>query len=130
MFLNMLDDDEKRAFVLLAERLIEADGIVVGSEAAALAALKAEMGVGDVAGQELSVEELAYAFKDRRSRVAALLELFGLAHSDSNFHMSEVSLIASVAYFMGFDDQAIDILESWVQEYVSLVRKALAIMRT
>ena len=26
MFLNMLDDDEKRAFVLLAERLIEADG--------------------------------------------------------------------------------------------------------
>lgn len=130
MFLNMLDDDEKRAFVLLAERLIEADGIVVGSEAAALAALKAEMGVGDVAGQALSVEELAYTFKDRRSRVAALLELFGLAHSDSNFHMSEVSLIASVAYFMGFDDQAIDILESWVQEYVSLVRKALAIMRT
>lgn len=130
MFLNMLDDDEKRAFVLLAERLIEADGIVVGSEAAALASLKAEMGVGDVVGQEASIEELAYTFKDRRSRVAALLELFGLAHSDSNFHMSEVSLIASVAYFMGFDDREIDVLESWVQEYVSLVRKALAIMRT
>lgn len=129
MFLNMLDDEEKRAFVLLAERLIEADGIVVGSEAAALAALKAEMGVDDVVGQEVSIEELAYTFKDRRSRVAALLELFGLAHSDSNFHMSEVSLIASVAYFMGFDDREIDVLENWVQEYVSLVRNALAIMR-
>jgi uncharacterized tellurite resistance protein B-like protein len=125
----MLDDDEKRAFVLLAERLIEADGIVVGSEAAALAALKAEMAVGDVDEQETSIEELAYAFKSRRSRVAALLELFGLAHSDSNFHMSEVSLIASVAYFMGFDDEEIDVLESWVREYVSLVRKAFAIMR-
>ena len=129
MFLHMLDDEEKRAFTILAERLIEADGIVVGGEASALAALKAEMGVGGVGDQSLSLEELAYTFKDRRSRVAALLELFGLAHSDSNFHMSEVSMIASVAYFMGFKDKEIDLLEDWVQEYVSLVRKALAIMR-
>jgi uncharacterized tellurite resistance protein B-like protein len=125
----MLDDEEKRAFVLLAERVIEADGIVVGSEASALAALKAEMGVDDVVGESLSVEELATTFKDRRSRVAAMLELLGLAYSDSNFHMSEVSLVASVAYFMEFDDTQIDLLEEWVQDYVGLVRKALVLMR-
>lgn len=129
MFLNMLDTEEKRAFTLLAERLIEADGIVVGREMAALAALKAEMGNDEAADNSMSIEELAYVFKDRRSRIAAMLELFGLAHSDSNFHMTELSLIASVAYFMGFDDNEIDKLEAWVQDYVGLVRRALAIMR-
>lgn len=129
MFLNMLDTEEKRAFTLLAERLIEADGIVVGREMAALAALKAEMGNDEAADTSMSIEELAYVFKDRRSRIAAMLELFGLAHSDSNFHMTELSLIASVAYFMGFDDKEIDRLEKWVQDYVGLVRRALALMR-
>ena len=47
MYLNLLDDDEKRAFAELAEKMIEADGLVIGREAAALAALKAEMGMSD-----------------------------------------------------------------------------------
>jgi hypothetical protein len=41
MFLNLLDSDERRAFAELAERMIAADGLVIGRERAAIAALKA-----------------------------------------------------------------------------------------
>lgn len=129
MFLNMLDIDEKRAFALLAEKMIEADGIVVGREAAALASLKAEMGFSGSAMDDRSVEELAWVFKDKRSRVAALLELFGLAYTDTNFDLGEQSLIATVAQDMGLGSDEIVALEKWVQDHVDLVRRALALMR-
>lgn len=129
MFLNMLDNDEKRAFAQLAEKMIEADGIVVGREAAALASLKAEMGVSGAARDSRSVEELARVFKDKRSRVAALLELFGLAYSDTTFDLGEQSLIALVARDMGLTSDEVVALEKWVQDHVELVRRALTLMR-
>ena len=126
----MLDMEEKRAFTLLAEKLIEADGIVVGREEAALAALKAERGLGQSGDDAArSVEELSGVFKDRGSRVATLLELFGLAYSDKNFDMGELSLIASVAHFMGLSGDELEALEKWVRDHVSLVRRAMVLMR-
>lgn len=129
MFLNMLDIHEKRAFVLLAEKMIEADGIVVGREAAALAALKAEMGVSKSVQDTRSVRELSRLFKDRTSRTAALLELFGLAYTDTNFDLGEQSLIAAIAQDMEFTSEEIVEVEKWVQDHVDLVRRALAMMR-
>jgi len=129
MFLNMLDIDEKRAFTVLAEKMIEADGIVVGREAAVLASLKAEMGVSGSGDDDRSVQDLAKVFKDKRSQIAALLELFGLAYTDTTFDLGEQSLIASVAQDMGLGSDEIVALENWVQDHVALVRRALALMR-
>jgi len=129
MFLNMLDIDEKRAFLLLAETMIEADGVVVGREAAVLASLKAEMGIAGGGDAARSVEELARVFKDRRSRVAALLELFGLAYSDTSFDMNEQSLIAEVAGHMSFTMDELGEIEQWVKDHVALVRRAMTLMR-
>ncbi len=129
MFLNMLDIDEKRAFAVLAEKMIEADGIVVGREAAVLASLKAEMGVAGSGDDERSVAELARVFKDRRSRVAAFLELLGLAYSDTDFDLQEQSLLASVARDMGLGDDDRAALEKWVQDHVAHIRSAMVLMR-
>ncbi len=129
MFLNMLDIDEKRAFAVLAEKMIEADGIVVGREAAVLASLKAEMGVAGSGDDQRSVAELARVFKDRRSRVAAFLELLGLAYSDTDFDLQEQSLLASVARDMGLGDDDRAALEKWVQDHVAHIRSAMVLMR-
>jgi hypothetical protein len=129
MFLNMLDLDEKRAFLLLAEKMIEADGMVVGREVAVLASRKAEMGIAGGGDGDRSVEDLAGVFKDRRSRVVALLELFGLAYSDTDFSMNEQSLIAEVAQHMDLSLDELGELEAWVQEHVALVRRAMVLMR-
>jgi hypothetical protein len=128
MFLNLLDADEKKAFAELAEKMIEADGLVIGREAAALAALKAEMGIsGD--GEGRSVEDLAGVFHSWRSKVAALLELVGLGYSDVNYSVNEQSLVDEAARHMGVTRDELGEVEDWVREHVSLIRRALILMR-
>jgi uncharacterized tellurite resistance protein B-like protein len=129
VYLNLLDDDEKRAFAELAEKMIEADGLVIGREASALAALKAEMGVSETGGGDSSVEELAGVFKSRRSKIAALLELIGLGYSDTAFSVNEESLVNTVANQMAISPGDLHQIEQWVQEHFGLVRRALILMR-
>ena len=129
MYLNLLDDDEKRAFAELAERMIEADGLVVGREQAAVAALKAEMGLADAREGVRTVDELAGVFKDRRSKIAALLELIGLGYSDTSFSVDEESLVNAVANRMAISPDELHNIEAWVQEHFALVRRALILMR-
>ena len=129
MFLNMLDNDEKRAFAELAEKMIEADGLVIGREAAALAALKAEMGMEDTGDGGRSVDELAGVFKGRGSKVAALLELISLGYSDTSFSAGEESLVNAIAAQMAVTRDELHDIETWVQEHFGLVRRALILMR-
>jgi len=129
VYLNMLDNDEKIAFAELAEKMIEADGLVVGREATALAALKAESGIADTGGSGRTVEELAGVFQNRRSKVAALLELIGLGYSDTSFSVGEESLVNAVANRMGVSPDELHDIEAWVQDHFSLVRRALILMR-
>ncbi len=129
MYLNLLDDDEKRAFAELAEMMIEADGLVIGREAAALAALKAEMGMSDTEASGRTVEELASVFKGRRSKVAALLELIGLGYSDTSFSLGEESLVNVAANRMAIGPDDLAQIEEWVRDHFSLIRRALILMR-
>ena len=129
MYLNLLDDDEKRAFAELAEKMIEADGLVIGREESALASLKAEMGMSDAGSGGRSVEELAGVFKSRRSKVATLLELIGLGYSDTAFSVSEESLVNTVANQMAISPDELQSIEDWVKEHFGLIRRALILMR-
>ena len=129
MYLNLLDDDEKRAFAELAEKMIEADGLVIGREESALASLKAEMGVKEGGGGGRTPQDLAGVFKSRRSKVAALLELIALGYSDTAFSVSEESLVNSVANQMAISPDELQGIEDWVKEHFSLIRRALILMR-
>ena len=129
MYLNLLDDDEKRAFAELAEKMIEADGLVIGREASTLAALKAEMGAIETGGGERTPQDLAGVFKSRRAKVAALLELIGLGYSDTAFSVSEESLVNTVANQMAISPDELHEIEEWVREHFSLIRRALILMR-
>ncbi len=129
MFLNLLDNDEKRAFAELAEKMIEADGLVIGREEAALAALKAEMGMTDVGGGGRTVDELASVIKNRRSKIATLFELVSLGYSDTSFSIAEESLVNSVAKRMAVSPDQLHSIETWVQEHFALIRRALILMR-
>jgi hypothetical protein len=130
MFLNLLNDDEKRAFAALATEMIESDGIVVGREAATLGALRGEMGIVDASGPEgASLSELAAVFSDRRSKMVALLELVGLGYSDTSFSGTERSLVSDVAREMGVGAEDLAKIERWVQGHMEHIRGALTLMR-
>lgn len=130
MFLTLLNDEEKRAFALLAEKMIAADGIVVGRETATLAAYKAEMGLeARPESEERGVEDLAAAFGSRRSKVVALLELIGLGYSDTSFSVTERSLVFALARAMEIEADTLVDLEAWVQQHVRLIRQAMELLR-
>jgi len=130
MFLNLFNDDEKRAFAALATEMIASDGIVVGREAAILGALRGEMGIGEDSGSEgAGVAELAAVFADRRSKIVALLELVGLGYSDTSFSGTERSLASEVAREMGIGADDLARIEGWVQGHMEHMRAALVLMR-
>jgi hypothetical protein len=126
MFLGALNNDEKKAFAGLAQKMIETDGIVVGEEKEALAALKLELGAAEADTRE--VAELAATFTTRQAKVAALLELIGLGFSDASYSVDESSFVTSVAEAMGIENDEIPQLESWVREHVCLVKRAFNMM--
>jgi uncharacterized tellurite resistance protein B-like protein len=130
MFLHMLNDDQKRAFAALALKLAAADGTVVGREAAKLRALAGEMNL-ELEGLDTAadVATLAAAFTDRRSKVVALLELFGFAYSDTSFQAVEQSLVAEVARAMDLPGDELTRLDAWVAQHVEHIRQAFALMR-
>jgi len=129
MFLNMLTIEERSAFAELAEKMIQADGIEIGRETAALAALKAEMGITGGVADDRSLAELAGVFANKRSKIAALLELMGLGYSDTSYSVGEESLITSVASEMGVSPEELAEVEAWVKDHVALIRRAMVLMR-
>jgi len=130
MFLHMLNDDQKRAFAALALKMAAADGTMVGRETAKLRSLAGEINL-DLADWDKAggVAELASAFTDRRSKVVALLELLGLAYSDTSFQAIEGSLVDEVARAMNVSDDDLKRLEAWVGDHAAHVREAFALMR-
>jgi hypothetical protein len=126
MFLGVLTTEQKRAFVALAEQMITADAISVGSEADALATLYREMGV-ERSSEQAAVEQLVGAFDSRQARVAALLELIGLGYSDANYCVDEKSFVATVAREMNLTSE-LPRLEEWVKTHVDHIEAALAMM--
>lgn len=130
MFLGVLNEEERKAFVALAEQMIESDGIVVGPERDALQALQQEMGEPATTKSEITdTEALAAVFKTRRSRVAALLELVGLGYSDAEYSVDEHSLVTSISRHMGLSNDDLVRIEQWVARHVGHVENALALMK-
>lgn len=131
MFLGMLDKNEKAAFAILAEQMIDADGITVGPEIDALTALKREMGVSLEAGDdpERDPARLAARFSSRSSQVACLLELLGLAHVDSDYDLVERSLVSVLASEWGMNEVELESLDSWVMDHIRMIERAMALMR-
>lgn len=129
MFLNMLNLEEKGAFVELAEKMIQADGIEIGRETAALAALKAEMGISGGVSSDRSLSELAGVFSSKRAKIAALLELMGLGYSDTSFSVDEESLVTGLASEMAVSPEELAEVEAWVKDHIALIRRAMVLMR-
>lgn len=131
MFLGMLDNNEKAAFAILAEQMIDADGITVGPEIEAVAALKREMGLEPSQGDdpERDPAKLASRFGSRTSQVACLLELLGLAHVDSDYDLVERSMVSVLASEWGIDEAELESLDTWVMDHIRMIDRAMALMR-
>jgi uncharacterized tellurite resistance protein B-like protein len=130
MFLRILNDAERQAFLALAREYIQADRKTTPQEAELMKVFCLEMGL-DPALQlpaKPRAEWLA-AFRARPARVAALLELLALACADKDFDRRERELVFETAKAFGIPEHELKALADWNDKHLGLLSEAFALMQ-
>lgn len=123
MFVENLVGPEKSAFLGLARKVVQADGVLSPREAQLLSSFAAATGAEIADG---TVQELAAEFQTRQSKVSALLELIGLGYADGEYRLIERTSIDEISRALGFDDNEVAAMESWVIRQTALLQEAAA----
>lgn len=97
MFLNRLDDRQKRTFLAMAYSVALADHWVPDAECAFFDQIKAELQIEHTVPPEQLVGSPDLSpFDTRAVRTIVVLEFLCLAHSDDAFHVDEAHVAGSV----------------------------------
>ena len=119
MFLNLLNEPQKRAFAALATKIVIADNTVHHEEFSLMNILHAEMGWDLKAdGNDLiEVDKMVYkAFDSKRSRIVALMELYVVALCENKLPPEELAVLDEVRRAFGFSEAEAEALLDWARD--------------
>lgn len=119
MFLKSLTATEQQAFIALAHRVAQADGVLVEAEAAMMRAYQDELGLA-LQPEAMALEDAVAAFGSESSRRRAFLELIAVALADGHHHAAEVALLSRVQSAFGIDDATAERFADWVRRLAAL----------
>ena len=130
MFRGLMTEEQKKAFLAMAVKVVMADGKVVPEEGALMDLLLHEFGGKHLAsGNEIMGKPNMAVFTDRRSQVICLMELFVLAFSDKRLAIQEVEvLIQEIASEFDLSDKDIRAIHDWAVRQAPLSLEAWGIM--
>lgn len=118
MFLQLLNEQQREAFLILATKITMSDGEDSSEELAAMEALKAEMDIKhDVDMQKVLDGIDVSAFDTHQSRVVAALELLRLTYADEYVHEAEVAEVRDVCEAMGFPEEWLSTMGEWASRF-------------
>ena len=125
MFLHYLNASEKKAFLTLAKEFIIVDGELSHEEEHLMTIMKAEMGIdmGYPDGQ-ISRQELFRLFENRRSQIAAIIEMQGLGYANMEYHTQEKAFVQEMADSFGLTEDELAEIVDWVVRQVALLYEA------
>ena len=125
MFLQDLNDNEKKAFLTLALEFIVIDGQLDTEEELLVEQMQREMGVTtSYKPEEKSREELLDIFESRRSKVVCVIEMQALGYANMEYHTKEIEYIAEMAKHFGITPQTLQKIDKWVLTQLSLLYEA------
>ncbi|MEN3164105.1 TerB family tellurite resistance protein [Tistrella mobilis] len=128
MFLRDLTDEQKRAFLVLADKVVLADGHLAPEETMLLDTFRAEMDVADVPVPQMDLAEAAKIFDTRKARVSVLFELIALGHADGDFDKDESAVVTEIKRAFGLSLAEFEAMVNWVLRQMALVREASELM--
>lgn len=128
MFLRDFTDEQKQAFLVLADKVVLADGRLAPEEAALLGTFRAEMGVAEAPLPSMDIEQAAKPFDSRPVKVAALLELIALGHADGDFDKDESAVVKEIKSAFGLSLAEFEAMTNWVLRQMALAREASELM--
>lgn len=116
MFLEQLNEQQKHAFLVLAQRVTQADGEDSADEHAALDALCQEMQIAfDVDMKAILADINVDHFDSHSTRVIAALELMRMVHADDYVHEAEITEVLAICQAMEFTDPWIVTMREWAK---------------
>ena len=125
MFLHDLSPEQRRAFLVLARNVIDADSRLAIQELERLDRLYLEAGVGtETASAPATAGDLHLLFGTERTRVAVLLELILVAYVDGRMHPSEADAVRSVAAQLRVDAGTFEHALDWGRRHQELLEEA------
>lgn len=129
MFLSRLSAQQRRAFFVLARRVIDADRRLALQEVERLDQLYSEAAVpAEGADAPSEVADLNLLFDTREAAVVVILDLFQLAHADGALDDRERAVIEDVATKMGVTEDLWEALQEWATRQAAQQEEARALM--
>ena len=125
MFLHELSADQRRAFLVLARQVIDADRRLAIQEVERLDRLYVESGIAaEHADAPSAVGDLNVLFGTERSRVVVLLDLLLVAYADGRLDPREVAALRELAARLEIDAGTWEAALDWAGRYHALVEEA------
>lgn len=129
MFLRNLDQEQQKAFLAIAMKIVGADGRLDPAERRLIEAMRLEMGfIEEAVLPNGSIEELAAFFDTRKAQAAVLMEGIALAYSDNEFSGEEQKILRALALTWGINEEDANEMENWVLEFNKLQKQAEEIL--
>ncbi|HAS8475655.1 TPA: hypothetical protein I7768_01445 [Vibrio vulnificus] len=127
MFIGNLNKDQQGVLLAIAQKLINVDGQVSAEEIAILDQIKLQCDT-DVEALSYTEESMIALFPDRRSKVSLLVEILGVAYSDTEYCKQEQDFLTRLASNLSINDEELQKLTDWVTRQLNLVQEVALLM--
>lgn len=124
MFLNELNNEEKKAFLCLSVHAANANGVFEDEERAMMEEYCKEMGIAFFDTKNTQpLEEIMDIFQKSSKRVKkiVLLEILGLLYSDETYDDDEKKFVAEYGLKVGVSQEEIDMITFHIKRYLDVV---------
>ena len=129
MFLESLDDRQRRALVVMSHHMMVADHTVTAEEMDLIRVLESELAISEpLSPQELFEPADIELFTEPRAKVAAVLKLVAVAYADRKIVSNEFSELRRIAGELGFSPEQFDRIRAWGKAHMELVEAAQAML--
>lgn len=131
MFLNNLNNKQKKLFIQLAIKAAEANGIVELEEKNMLKSFAIEMNIPPVYNTENNLEtilnELVSISSEQELKII-LFEILGIVVSDGVFDDDEKNIVKNIVGRCKLDTNIVDEMLNALYEYINVYKKIVSIV--
>lgn len=129
MFLSLLTQKQKEAFLCLAHNVVVSDGDLTVGEELMMEDMRREMNMdSDFIPHYIDMVGMEDIFQSRKARTTVMIALIRLGYADGAFEVEEQSLLKVLCKAFDISDSDFALIDNWVKRLIALEKEASAFM--
>ena len=130
MFINLLEEYEKKALIELLIAISRADGQIRSEEEAFITNFGNEIGVKQDFSSNVNLEKSCQQITKEQSKIIAMQEIIRLALIDGNYDSEERKGVEVIANLLGLSQEKLQNIENWIFEGQRWIEKGEEMLKT